>query len=133
MQPFHITLVLLSSLVTFVRACVDQPVVSMDGITYLVYCGLDWPYDDLSHLPDTSNFTDCINQCDQWNAATTIPPFCVGVSLVSVPVNTSDYVNVGCWLKSAMEGGGVIENDASVYLVDSAKQTIITTVRLPKH
>src|SRR5271156_3346164 len=134
MQSFHIsTLALLSSLVTFVRACVDETIVSMEGIAYLIYCGNDWPGNDLNHLPNVNNFTDCINLCDLRNTVTTDQPitsFCVGVSLA---VDPSTDIFYGCWLKASMEGSGLVQDNASVYLVDSARRTVITTVRLPRY
>jgi len=95
--------------------CVDGETESSAGILYNVYCGENWSGNDLNYYADVNNLSICINDCDTWNTQSQ-PPLCVGVSLVLYPPGAA-----GCYLKSQMAGLGYPQNNASLYLVDSAK------------
>jgi hypothetical protein len=131
MKSIQITLVfsVTTLLVTFIHgACINETIVSTAGTPYIIDCGTDWPGNDLTHLPDISNLTDCINQCDEWNSGTPNQPitsFCVGAALVVYCRNTA---LLGCYVKGVMAGSGTIENNQLAYLVDSARRTTLNTV-----
>jgi hypothetical protein len=116
MECFPLSLSLLISLIAIVHGqCTNGSTIrATDGAEYLSYCGLNFPGNDLSHLSNVTNMTDCINLCEAWNQ-TNGSVGCTGVSLTS---GSDDGFLVGCWLKYSMGPVGVVENDEG-YVVDS--------------